>query len=98
MSANPIAELLARTEKLEDLSLGAARELRELRPQAQELVDRLDRLEALFAEPAVPVTSELAPVEPPVIVPPKGKTVPAMPRTETWTLQSDDITPGIIAW
>jgi len=45
MTTRTIAELLAATAKLEELPLGAVRDLLALRPQVRELADRLEALE-----------------------------------------------------
>jgi hypothetical protein len=95
MNAQTIAELLAVTVTLDDLPLGAVRELRELRPQVRELAARLDALEeqvsGLLTAPAVAPVVEIPPASAP-------RPVHLEPDAKTWTLQPDDINPGIIAW
>jgi hypothetical protein len=95
MNAQTIAELLAVTDKLDDLPLGAVRALRELRPQVRELAARLDTLEeqvsGLLTTPGVAPVVEIPPV-------PAARLVHPEPDAVAWTLQPDDIDPGIIAW
>jgi hypothetical protein len=97
-----IAELLATTGKLDELPLGTVRSLLALRPQARELVDRLDALEqnvgGLLATPSTMVTVAVQDVPTPAPYKAVITVVEDDVDESRWTLRTDSIEVGIIAW